>query len=940
MGEVYQAYDELLRSDVALKTLLPKFGADPAMLERFRREVLLARKASHPNVCRVYHLDSTQTSAGEGLDFLTMEFLEGETLSERLKHQGRMSPAEVMPLLRQVAAGLDAAHAEGVIHRDFKTSNVMLVPRQAGDAHSGELRAVVTDFGIARALQSQGGLEEQVTGTGLLGTPEYMAPEQVSGGEVGPAADIYALGLVLYEMLTGSLPFAGATPLEVAVKRVNERPPPPRSVVPELDLRWNAAVLKCLERVPEARFSTAADVVRFLDRPSPLVSRRKVVTVALVGLAVVVGAFSVPGLRRKLAGLTQATPEFHTRIPVAVAGFTSVGDLGDLKWVPSTLAELLRMELEAGETSLRVSQSRRGEYFPDSSVGMAKASLGISNADLATPEARRRLSELLGTQWLLIGTIRPSAQSPGWIEVEMQFQGGSEPSAAMNPFSESFAPDDLLAASGRLGEQLRTALGVSLSGKEVEQLRAARPRSLTAARHYAEGLERLTRTDYPGAQQAFAASSAADGAFHAAHVAEAGAWLKLGYGRRAREAAQRARETAAALPESERQLTEALVLFASGDEHGARGIDKRRFETWPDDPDLALEFVEDSSEATALERGFAVLARWRKAAGNREPHLFLQMAEAQLKNRAGDREGASVLLDQAEQRARAMGARIELGEVLWWRGEWLAGRSDLPKVLEVLAAAEALFRAVPEPAAAARVKMDRAIRLMKSGNRSQAVALATEALSELRRLGMQGGEASGVLEWLGWMAWFAGDVRGTDQRLSELEDLERSTGTPESSMAFGLKGWLALLKGELREARQALVERHRRAQGEGSEVALSLASRILREEDRPAEARALLERDHRLAISKGDTPDDYSQVACRAECDSKKYKEGLACLDEVSRYIKEDIVRVQVAVARGECHLAMGDATGALSALEQMSEVSKFPPVAAWRDVLRARAAA
>jgi tetratricopeptide (TPR) repeat protein len=157
---------------------------------------------------------------------------------------------------------------------------------------------------------------------------------------------------------------------------------------------------------------------------------------------------------------------------------------------------------------------------------------------------------------------------------------------------------------------------------------------------------------------------------------------------------------------------------------------------------------------------------------------------------------------------------------------------------------------------------------------------------------------------------------------------------------FVLKGWLALLKGELREARQALVESQRRAQGEGSEVALSLASLILREEDRPAEARALLERDHQLAISMGEARDDDGQVACRVECDSKKYKEGLACLDEVSRYINYDMDRVQVAVTGGECRLAMGDATGALSALEQVSDVSIFPPMAARRDVLRARAAA
>jgi serine/threonine protein kinase len=597
MGEVYEAQDQVLRSHVALKTLLPEFGADPGMLERFRREVLLARKASHPNVCRVYELYETRTAEGEALNFLTMEFLEGETLTERLKRQGRLSPAEVLPLLKQIAAGLDAAHAEGVVHRDFKTSNVMLVPRQTGDGSaSGEMRAVVTDFGIARALQYEAGLEEQVTGTGLLGTPQYMAPEQVSGGEVGPVTDIYALGLVLYEMLTGSLPFAGATPLESAVKRVNERPPAPRSVVPGLDERWNAAVLKCLEREPRARFSSAGDIVSFLDRPAPLVSRRKVLTVALVGLAVVLGAFAVPSLLRKHAGQTQATPAFRPRMLVAVAGFATEGDLGDQKWVAPTLAELVRMELEAGETSLRLPPPWRGEWIGDSAisdsstsrVGLAKKSLGVTDTDLAKPEARQRLSALLGTEWLISGTIRRSAQSPGQVEVQMSLHG-SESSPATSPISETFAPDDLLAASSRLGERLRASLGVSLSGKQVEQLRAARPRSLTAAKLYANGLERLTRTDYRGAQQAFAGSTDADGSFHAAHVAEAGAWLKLGYGRRARDAALRARETAAALPEREQQLTEALALLASGDMRRSRAVHKKVFETWPDDPDLALE---------------------------------------------------------------------------------------------------------------------------------------------------------------------------------------------------------------------------------------------------------------------------------------------------------------------------------------------------------------
>src|SRR5262249_24790042 len=166
---------------------------------------------------------------GETIHFLSMEFLDGQTLSRRLRARGRLPPAEVLPLLRQIAAGLDAAHAAGVVHRDFKSSNVMLVG-------SDDSRAVITDFGIARTAQPPGEQDAQVT-TGPIGTPEYMAPEQVTGGEVGPPADIYALGIVVYEMLSGHTPFAGGTPFQVALRRVRERPRPLREAVPELERR-------------------------------------------------------------------------------------------------------------------------------------------------------------------------------------------------------------------------------------------------------------------------------------------------------------------------------------------------------------------------------------------------------------------------------------------------------------------------------------------------------------------------------------------------------------------------------------------------------------------------------------------------------------------------------------------------------------------------------
>lgn len=273
MGAVYEANDTVLRTRVALKVLRGHNVIDADAMERFRREVLLARRVTHSNVCRVYELYTATTSAGHPVHFLTMELLEGETLSQRIARQGRLTTEAALPLVRQLCWGLSAAHAAGVVHRDFKSSNVILVDGGPGAVASTSacLRAVITDFGIARAAQlSTEGKTEQLTGTaGIVGTPAYMAPEQVSGSAVTACADIYALGVVMYEMVTGTLPFTGDRPLVVAAKRLNEAPPRPETSTPGLDPRWSAAVTRCLAREPGRRFQSALDILPALQRPLP-----------------------------------------------------------------------------------------------------------------------------------------------------------------------------------------------------------------------------------------------------------------------------------------------------------------------------------------------------------------------------------------------------------------------------------------------------------------------------------------------------------------------------------------------------------------------------------------------------------------------------------------------------------------------------------------------
>jgi serine/threonine protein kinase len=254
MGQVYEALDLELKARIALKAIRPDISSDPRMLSRFRREVQLTRRITHPNVCRTFDIERHSSGAGNGgdLTFLTMELLEGETLADRLRREGRMTTAAALPLVLQMIEALSAAHGVGIIHRDFKPSNVLLVPWDT--SASPRLRVVVTDFGLARALVPNGQISADHAATsltgnqGLLGTLIYMAPEQFERGEATVASDIYSLGLVMYEMVTGSRPFADDIVHAEAAKRLKQLAPSARLAVPGLDPAWDASIARAREK--------------------------------------------------------------------------------------------------------------------------------------------------------------------------------------------------------------------------------------------------------------------------------------------------------------------------------------------------------------------------------------------------------------------------------------------------------------------------------------------------------------------------------------------------------------------------------------------------------------------------------------------------------------------------------------------------------------------
>ncbi len=253
MGAVYLARDTELDEDVALKVLSDDLATSPVLIDRFRREVKLARRVTHENVARMFDIGEH-----EGARFLTMEFVDGESLAELLGRTGRLPVAKVLDLARAICAGLGAAHRAGVVHRDLKPDNVML-------GRNG--RVLITDFGIARdPVTSQVGATVGM----VVGTPAYMAPEQVEArADIDARADIYALGVMLFELFTGELPWRGSSPMAVAAARLYAEPPDPRAVVPELPPGLAAVVIRCMARDPAARPASADAVRDALSGSSP-----------------------------------------------------------------------------------------------------------------------------------------------------------------------------------------------------------------------------------------------------------------------------------------------------------------------------------------------------------------------------------------------------------------------------------------------------------------------------------------------------------------------------------------------------------------------------------------------------------------------------------------------------------------------------------------------
>jgi eukaryotic-like serine/threonine-protein kinase len=363
MADVFLAHDDVLDRDVALKVMSTRYASDEEFVERFKREAQSAAALSHPNIVSIFD----RGEAEKGTYYIAMEYLPGGTLKDRILKRGALPPRTAAAVALQIAEALCAAHERDVVHRDIKPHNILIT--ETGDVK-------VTDFGIARAASSS-----TMTRTGhILGTAHYISPEQAMGEPVGPASDLYSLGIVLYEMLTGELPYDADTPLGIAMKHVNGYLRPPQTVNPAVPDGINAVTVKLLAKHPEDRYASDAELIEDLERVvaglEPAGATTEMMTrvmpaAAPTGTTRLAPAPPPRGARRdkkrRAAPLILTLLALLTLIPLAYAGYRMLGDEPQVDASPEKQVPRIAVPALVGMTLTEAKE----EYGDDFEIAVA-----------------------------------------------------------------------------------------------------------------------------------------------------------------------------------------------------------------------------------------------------------------------------------------------------------------------------------------------------------------------------------------------------------------------------------------------------------------------------------------------------------------------------------------------------------------------------------------
>jgi len=555
MGKVYKAQDTDLKEKVAIKLLKPEIAADKKTIERFQNELKFARKISHRNVCRMYDLNKE-----EGSHYITMEYVAGEDLKSMIRMMGQLSSGKTIFIAKQVCEGLVEAHRLGVIHRDLKPQNIMI-------DKDGNTR--IMDFGIARSLKTKG-----ITAAGvMIGTPEYMSPEQVEGKEVDQRSDIYSLGVILYEMVTGRVPFEGDTPFTIGVKHKSEEPKDPKELNTQLPEDLNLVILRCLEKDKEKRYQSAGEVRAELTRiekgiptteieipkRKPLTSREITVTFGLKKLFI--PALVVVALIIAAVIIWQLLPE-REAVPLASSGMPSLAvmyfenNTGDesLDHWRKALSDLLITDL---------TQSRYLRVLSGESLFNILSRLNKQEAKSYSSKDLEEVAARGGVEHILVGKLAKAGEA---FRIDIILQEAKTGQSIGSERVEGKGEESIFSMVDELTKRIKTHF--KLSSEEIasdidKMIGKITTSSPEAYKYFSQSMEDFNKGEYREAIQLLEKAVSVDPEFARAYLMMSAAYSNLGYEAEGKKYIQKALELSERVSDRERYGIQGEFYFYS-----------------------------------------------------------------------------------------------------------------------------------------------------------------------------------------------------------------------------------------------------------------------------------------------------------------------------------------------------------------------------------------
>jgi tetratricopeptide (TPR) repeat protein/TolB-like protein len=675
MGVVYLADDTQLERTVAIKLVSEKLADSNARQQLFS-EARTASALNHPNICTIHEVGQSN-----GLTYIVMEHVAGEPLSAIIPPNGL--PVEtVLHYGIQIADALNHAHDRGVIHCDLKSPKVL-------------------DFGLARRmLASQMDVatkstEQLTSNSTIAGTLHYLAPEALRGKGMDTRSDTWALGVLLYEMATGRLPFEGQTGFELSAAILRE---PPAPMPPRVSAGLRAVILRCLSKEPGQRYQRTSEVGAALEAlqsekevpPSylPIGDSRQfpwrgwaLTVLAMLALLIVL---SWPRFKR-----WRATPSAEFRRSVAVLGFKNVSGRPEAAWISPALSEMLTTELAAGEKLRTIS----GE-----NVSRAKADLSLSDTDSLANDTLQRVWKNLGSDLVVLGSyVDLGKDAGGQVRLDLRVQDAARGQIVAS-LSETGSEAELFQLVSRTGGDLRQRLGLGeVSAMDLASVQAARPATPEAARFYAEGLNKLRLFDFVSARDLLEKAVASDPGYPLARAALAGAWSGLGYDDRAREEAKHAFDLSTKLSREQRFAIEGRYWEDAKEWGHAEESYRRLWNLFPDNLDYALSLAAVQTAGGSGKEALATLASLRKMPAPQRDDARIDYSEALASMSIGDFKNGLGAASQATELAKARGAQLLAANALLEKARAYHNLGQPDKAKTALEDSKSIFTANGDP---------------------------------------------------------------------------------------------------------------------------------------------------------------------------------------------------------------------------------------------------